>query len=144
MLKLAFCQAKILRCAWCGNPESQKSAPDVMYNRGICLRCGNCVLCYGSRIAACPYNAPEMGKDGVLISRENRTECGDCADACSANAMRVVNIIIDADELTEQILVDKPHYQNSSGGVALPGGEPLTQEDAAPPLKPEDMRNVPC
>lgn len=31
-----------LRCAWCSNPESQAFGPEVMFDPGKCIQCGDC------------------------------------------------------------------------------------------------------
>jgi len=72
-----------------------------------------------------------MREDGVFVDRRLCTGCGDCAAACPANAMRLAGTVFSVDELVEKALIDKPYYQNSSGGVTLSGGEPLSQADAA-------------
>lgn len=113
-----------LRCAWCSNPESQKKAPVIMVNKRICLGCGAC-------IAACGEKALTMGEDGVSIDKSLCTACGNCAEVCPSNAMRMAGKAMQAGELVEKALVDRPYYQNSSGGVTLSGGEPLAQADAA-------------
>ena len=48
-----------LRCKWCQNPETYNAAPQLMYNKALCTRCGLCV-------EACPKRAISLtDNDGV-------------------------------------------------------------------------------
>ncbi|MCB6543556.1 glycyl-radical enzyme activating protein [Desulfovibrio desulfuricans] len=113
-----------LRCTWCSNPESQKTAPEVMYNDRICLHCGACV-------AASQNNALSMEEDAVIKINDRNAHNGQYTEVCPANAMRLVGKSIAIKELTNRALMDLPYYRNSSGGVTLSGGEPFMQPDAA-------------
>lgn len=121
---IVFFKGCPLRCAWCSNPESQRSAPELMYNQRLCLRCGTCVL-------TCPEHALALGEQGVLINRQQCAGMGHCAEVCPANALHQMGKQMDVNEIIDLALVDKPYYDNSAGGVTLSGGEPLAQAEAA-------------
>jgi pyruvate formate lyase activating enzyme len=107
-----------LQCAWCQNPESQESAPQLMLHEDLCIGCGAC-------LEACP----EM--DGThLNGRAPRPAtcrvCGRCVDVCPTGARKLAGQERSVDEVLELALRDRPFY-GQRGGVTLSGGEPLAQ-----------------
>jgi len=60
--------------------------------------------------------------------RELCQACGRCAEECYAEALVLVGRWWDAQELLEELLRDKPFYEQSGGGITLSGGEPLVQQ----------------
>jgi len=72
-----------LRCKWCQNPETYTAAPQLMYNKALCTRCGLCV-------EACPRRAISMtDNDGVCTDRGLCDRCFLCTQACSFLARQV-------------------------------------------------------
>ena len=59
------------------------------------------------------------------------TGCGKCAETCYATALTKKGYNATVDQVMEQILADKPYYEQSGGGVTLSGGEPLLQPEFA-------------
>ena len=84
-----------LRCAWCHNPESQQSEPQIMFFEKKCVGCGRC-------------------KD---IS-DSDTEF-----FCYHGARELYGKEYSSDELLAEILKDKLFYDCSGGGVTFSGGE---------------------
>ncbi len=90
-----------LSCVWCHNPESQRFEPEILFYKDKCTGCGRC-------------------------------KCVTAADrdfVCFNGAKEICGKTVSADEITAEVLKDKPFYENSGGGVTLSGGEPLAQYD---------------
>lgn len=90
-----------LSCVWCHNPESQRFEPEILFYKDKCTGCGRC-------------------------------KCVTAADrdfVCFNGAKEICGKTVSADEVTAEVLKDKPFYENSGGGVTLSGGEPLAQYD---------------
>ena len=90
-----------LSCVWCHNPESQRFEPEILFYKDKCTGCGRC------------KGVTAADKDFV----------------CFNGAKEICGKTVTADEVTAEVLKDKPFYENSGGGVTLSGGEPLTQYD---------------
>ena len=90
-----------LSCVWCQNPESQRFEPEILFYKDKCTGCGRC-------------------------------KCVTAADrdfVCFNGAKEICGKTVSANEVTAEVLKDKPFYKNSGGGVTLSGGEPLAQYD---------------
>ncbi len=111
-----------LRCAWCANPESQRSSDELMYNPERCLReCDECVK-------LCPIDA--LHKDRlkkIVIDRSLCTLCGKCGPACPTPALSQTGMSMSVEEALRELCRDRAFYDSSGGGVTLSGGEPLSQ-----------------
>jgi pyruvate formate lyase activating enzyme len=121
---LVFFKGCPLACLWCSNPESQRFAPELLFDASKCVACGGCV-------EACPHGATRASGDGVQYDRERCAACGACADVCPAEARTVAGRRVTAAEVVAEIVKDAPFFTNSGGGVTLGGGEPLAQADFA-------------
>jgi pyruvate formate lyase activating enzyme len=64
-----------------------------------------------------------------VVDREKCVGCGDCADSCYANALKLVGQEVPAERIMEEILTDRMYYQQSGGGVTFSGGECMLQID---------------
>ncbi len=110
-----------LGCLWCGNPELTRPAPDLLYYREKCARCGTCV-------EFCPLEAPAFGEDGFIrVDRAVCDGCGACVTVCPEGALELVGKWMEVEELVVALLKDRVFYQTSGGGVTYSGGEPLWQ-----------------
>ncbi len=110
-----------LACLWCHNPETVSSEPEMSFNLRVCIACGDC-------LRACRHDAIDLELDG-RIRRERCTACGDCAEICPTLAIKRIGIALSPDQLAERILLDKPFYDTSGGGVTFSGGEPTLYMD---------------
>ena len=115
------------RCAWCHNPESLIVRPQIEFYPARCIGCGKC-------FDACPNGAHQLRGGEHVIDRERCTGCGACASTCYATALMKKGYVATVDEVMEQILADKPYFEESGGGVTLSGGEPLLQPQFAAEL----------
>ena len=107
-----------LACAWCSNPESQKTRPEIMYYREKCLGCGAC-------LEACPHR--ELLQAAFPRTPEACAGCGRCVQVCYAEARHLVGRSVSVGELLAVILSDRVFYEQSGGGVTVGGGEPTLQ-----------------
>ena len=114
-----------LQCAWCHNPESQDTKPDVMLRPGRCIACEAC-------IEACPEHAISTAADGAVVTNMSLcVRCGTCTETCYAEARQKIGQERTVDEVVETVERDLDFYEESGGGVTLSGGEPLVQREFA-------------
>ncbi len=111
-----------LSCLWCSNPESKEPVPEIMYNKEICLGCGQC-------IGVCSQNAIIMHNSDISINRSRCTLCGECVKHCASNALSMIGEQYSIKELLNHLLTDKSYYNISGGGITFSGGEPLYQAE---------------
>jgi len=115
-----------LRCFWCHNPETWRKRPEVQVFLERCIGCGEC-------FQRCPQGAHVMVKGNGheprrVFRREVCQGCGLCVDTCYAEALVMAGKWWTPEELLEELLRDKPFYDQSNGGITLSGGEPLMQQ----------------
>lgn len=114
------------RCLWCHNPESLIIKPQIQTYLNKCIGCGQC-------FEVCPEGChvlfidDETKETKRMFKREKCTGCGKCADSCFANALVLCGEEMSAQKVMEEVLMDKPYYEQSGGGVTFSGGEPLLQ-----------------
>lgn len=107
-----------LRCLWCANPESQRSAPQLMYRADKCVGCGAC-------IAACGKGAVRLSGTGKVVNdRQICDGCGDCVTACKLHAREIMGRVVTAGEVFDEVAGDKLFY-GADGGLTVTGGEAL-------------------
>ena len=97
-----------LRCAWCHNPESQSTAPQMMFYKSKCKGCGKCK-------EKCPNGTKKCNL------------CGKCTLYCPHDAREICGKAYTIDEVLKETLKDKSFYENSGGGVTFSGGECMLQ-----------------
>ena len=91
-----------LRCAWCHNPEGQRTEPEWMRYPERCVGCGRC--------------------EGVSLS--------DRDFFCFHDGKQICGRKYTTEELFPILLKDKRFYETSGGGVTFSGGECMLQLDA--------------
>lgn len=111
-----------LRCIWCHNPESKKTAQEMFYNAQKCVKCGRCAK-------ACDKVCHEFSDDVHLYDREKCAVCGKCAEVCPTEALETAGYEISVGDALRDVLKDKVFYDNSGGGMTVSGGEPMLQFD---------------
>lgn len=90
-----------LRCAWCHNPESQRTEREWTFYQDKCTGCGRC--------------AGLTEKDTDFV--------------CFQDAKRICGKKYTVDEALCEALKDRIFYENSGGGVTFSGGECMLQID---------------
>lgn len=112
-----------IRCRWCHNPESQKSAPELGYSASQCIGCGACAT-------VCPRQVHTLDARGRHhVQRERCSGCGQCAAVCPTRALEWIGAEMTVAETLAGVLRDKPFFDQSGGGLTLSGGEPMMQPD---------------
>jgi len=111
-----------LSCLWCGNPESQRPQPQLMYFTHLCAACGDCVR-------SCPNHAMSFAADGVRFDSSRCFACGACVPGCLRGARSVSGKRLGIREISDEVRQHWRIFQQSGGGVTVSGGEPLAQRD---------------
>lgn len=111
-----------LACAWCHNPEAAEPRPQLLVHPARCLTgCSACVPVCGPAA----LRVVEDADPRIRVDFSRCTDCGDCGPACPTGALELLGREREAAELTAELLVDRPFFESSGGGVTLSGGEPL-------------------
>ncbi len=111
-----------LKCYWCHNPESQGYQPEMAYWKE---RCGMCSTC----VDICPEKALRVASTGIIRNQPLCTACGKCEADCPNKAMEKIGYTCDSREIIEKVIIDKPFFDDSKGGVTISGGEPTLQQE---------------
>jgi len=117
-----FLKGCSLHCAWCHNPESISSTPFLQWQAYLCIGCQTCIL-------SCPNDSLSMENGVLRVDRNVCRLCGECTDACPANALELLGKKIYSSELIEELLKDSAFFSQSDGGVTFSGGEPALQPE---------------
>ena len=111
-----------LRCAWCHNPESNSTKPELLYTESKCIGCGACAV-------ACKNGVHTLADGTHTVDREKCTACGACADVCPTSALEISGYKKSVEDAIAEVMKDKIFYDNSGGGMTVSGGEPMAQFD---------------
>ncbi|MFW6146489.1 MAG: glycyl-radical enzyme activating protein [Planctomycetota bacterium] len=122
-----FLQGCPLRCAWCQNPESIASEPQIMYAAARCAVCRACE-------ATCPQGAHRFNGGEHVYDRTRCVRCGACVDACPTGALELAGRAQSVAAVLDEVQRDVPYYDESGGGLTISGGEPLAQPEVAAAL----------
>jgi pyruvate formate lyase activating enzyme len=115
-----FLKGCTLSCRWCHNPETISPKKQLQFQEQACKGCGACVR-------ACPAGVHGLIRERHELKWSGCTGCFACVEACLYGALTVQGREITSRAMAEQLLRDKPFYDNSGGGITLSGGEPLLQ-----------------
>jgi len=122
-----FLMGCALRCQWCQNPEAWSLTPQVVWYKDRCIGAQHC-------ITTCPQNALTLTQEGLRINRKRCDSCGECAPVCPSKAIELLGTERSVDDVVNEVLRDRPFYEESGGGVTLSGGDPLFQHQFASAL----------
>lgn len=111
-----------LRCAWCHNPETQKSRSELLFYPSKCI---GCRLCENE----CPNDVHSFDVDHI-VDREKCSSCGNCANSCPTSALEICGRQYTVEEIISVLEKDRAFY-GETGGVTLSGGEPFLHGAAA-------------
>lgn len=112
---LIFLKGCNFHCSWCQNPESQFNKPVLAFYGDRCQQSFEC-------LTTCKEDAIQQGN--FRINYAKCTACGDCADVCAFDALKMIGEYMTPLQLFEKILADYAYYKESMGGVTFTGGEP--------------------
>lgn len=121
---LVFLKGCPLHCGWCSNPESQKAAPQVLYQKNRCVHCRYCE-------EVCEKKAIHEIGGRQVVDYSLCDACGVCAENCYAGGLELSGKRSTVEEIFEEVRKDMLLYENSGGGVTLSGGEPFVQHEFA-------------
>ena len=93
----------------------------------IAFHAEKCIQC-GDCAQACQANAVSMDT-AERIDRTKCDACGACADVCPALALKRIGVYYAPHLLMEELLRDRIFYETSRGGVTFSGGEPTLHMD---------------
>jgi len=94
----------------------------------LIFRPERCLAC-GECAAACSQEAIQF-IDGRIIQDWDRCQNdGSCVAACYPGAREIVGRIVSPEEVVEELVLDRDYYDTSGGGVTFSGGEPLSQPE---------------
>ncbi len=116
-----------LRCAWCANPESQRSGIDIFMFEQKCTGCDRCAN-------ICKQHAITVINGKADRQNEKCLYCGNCAEACLNDAIRRSGKKMSCEEVYKTVSRDADYYLDTGGGITLSGGEPLLQSTRLLPL----------
>lgn len=109
-----------LRCAWCHNPESQNTDPEIWWEQKACTHCGLC-------ITVCPNGVHSMQEGRHAFDPRACSHCGRCEKICPKGALELVGKPVSTQAVFEEVQKDTVFYRTSGGGMTISGGEPLMQ-----------------
>lgn len=105
-----------LDCKWCHNPESKRPDVEISYDSAVCIGCETC-------FTACPTRAISK-TNPFFIDRTACDLCFECVSNCPSGALTRVGMEMTPEAVFARVIVDKPFFDTSQGGVTLSGGEP--------------------
>ena len=121
-----------LSCLWCHNAEGISGKKQLAFQRENCVLCGACVT-------ACPAACHKVAEKHEICFSQCLA-CGACTRACPTEALKIYGKMMTVDAVMERVLLDRPFFESSGGGVTLSGGEPLYQAEFALALM-ESIKN---
>ncbi len=126
---IVFFKGCNMSCLWCSNPESQEVAPQIMFNKNLCTKCGRCQ-------SVCETSAIDMNSV-YRIDKSKCIKCKRCVESCLNGALVFEGKKYSVEEVITELKKDSVQYRRSNGGITLSGGEVLLQPDFAVALLKE-------
>ncbi|MCP5111085.1 MAG: glycyl-radical enzyme activating protein [bacterium] len=111
-----------LSCSWCQNPEGIGASPSLSFRKAACRPAG----CGAPCVKTCSENALRVAEP-LAVDFAACTRCDLCFEACPTRALEPVGYRISLDRLLYKVLIDKPFFAATGGGVTVSGGEPTQQ-----------------
>lgn len=115
-----FLKGCALSCKWCHNPEAVSYFPQLAFNNEKCLNCFECVK-------ICPTGTHTIVNNKHVVNFEQCELHEECIKVCPNAALSIIGLEKRVKDIFEIVLRDKDYYYNSSGGITISGGEPMTQ-----------------
>lgn len=122
-----------LHCPWCSNVESQEKQIQLIWDHKKCTACGRCIalgLEKELHFVDSDTFANPAGQRLVLCTT-TQEHAEQYKAVCPSYALSYEGNIKQAQEVIQEVLKDKPFYEESGGGMTLSGGEVLMQVDFA-------------
>lgn len=121
-----FLKGCMMKCKWCSNPESQRTAKEPGVYPARCISEQKCGLCIG----VCRQQAILFGKEKIAgVDRNRCIGCLKCVEACPSEALKAWGEDMSVSDVMAVIEKDRNYYEKSGGGVTISGGDPLMQSD---------------
>jgi len=111
---IVFFKGCPLRCVWCQNPESWRTAPELAFKAHLCIDCRTCVNTCPQKAISAPGIRDTQKCDG----------CFTCVENCPSRAMVCFGKYTTIDSVFEELRPEFPYMKNTGGGVTFSGGEP--------------------
>lgn len=111
-----------MRCAWCHNPETLSSIPELEWIQQKCIGCNSCT-------EVCPTGAFSSTDGEIHFRKEDCTSCFRCLSVCYAEAIGKVGKEVTSEEVFAEVEQDFLFFRNSGGGITISGGEPMLQPE---------------
>ena len=129
---VVFLKGCKMHCAWCANPESQRSAPDLSYQSQNCIgeECRRC-------LDVCEEGAISFEENHALIDWHRCTQCQKCVSVCMSEALKTFGTTQSIEDILAEVQEDRLFYGRSKGGLTLSGGEVCLQPGFAAALLSE-------
>ncbi len=124
---VVFLKGCPLRCAWCHNPEGQRTEQEILFYESKCIRCGACV-------SSCPTGAHKLHPER-LFDRDRCIGCGLCAAVCCTEALVAAKRDMTVAEVMDIVARDRAFYGDMDahgrtvGGLTVSGGEPMAHPE---------------
>lgn len=112
-----------LKCQWCHNPEGISRQPSLSFRAEKCAPAN----CGAPCVKACPEGALLKAGRAVIARHDACSRCEKCFPLCEAKALEPVGQRMTVEEVFQRVIIDRPFFKSSGGGVTLSGGEPTQQ-----------------